>query len=119
MTDPTNVITTAGQAQVIARAMLQLAPNPADSVWQSLSEPILTVLLHRASPALEGAGLTGVEAALDALAEDNEGAASAIGISDRIQRQCLSRLDRMHPAQRESVIATIREAVRPWLVSWA
>ncbi len=118
MTDPTNVITTVGQAQVIARAMLQLAPTPADSVWQSLSEPILTDLLYRASPAFDGAGLVGVEAALDALAESSGGTASGVGITDRTQRQCFSRLARMHPAQRESVIATMREAVRPWLVAW-
>ncbi len=118
MTDPTNVITTVGQAQVIAKAMLQLAPEPADSVWQSLSEPILTTLLYRASSALEGAGLLGVEAAIDALAEDNGDTGSAVAVSDHVQRQCFSRLRRMQPAQRETVIATMREAVRPWLMAW-
>ena len=119
MTDPTNIITTLGQAQVMARAMLQLTPDRAAGIWQTLSEPMLAILLYRSSPVIEGAGLVGVEAALDALAEDDGGSASAIGISGHSQRQCFSRLGGMHPLQRDSVIATMREAVRPWLVAWA
>lgn len=119
MTDPTNTITTVTQAQVLARAMLQLAPEPAAGVWQALSEPILTVLLYRSSPAADGAGLIGVEAALDALAEGGDDTASGVGITDPTQRECVSRLSRMHPTQRDSVIATMRKAVRPWLAAWA
>lgn len=119
MTDPTNTISTVTQAQVLARAMLQLAPEPADSVWQALSEPILAILLYRSSRAIEGGGLVGVEAALAALAEGGDGAGSGIGITDPGQRQCFSRLGQMHPTQRDTVIATMRAAVHPWLVAWA
>lgn len=89
-----------------------------DTVLQVHSEPILTILPYRASPAHQGAGLVGVEAALDALSADTGGTASGIGITDGAQRQCFSRRYAMHPAQRASVIATMREAVRPWLVAW-
>ena len=57
MTDPTNTITTSEQAQVLAHAMLRLAPDPSEGVWQTISEPMLTVLLHTASPAGRGGEL--------------------------------------------------------------
>ena len=114
MTDPTNTITTNQQAQVLAHAMLRLAPDPSEEVWQTISEPMLTVLLHTASPAGRGGGLRWVDAAVNALATDNGDAAAAVGISDAAARSCLSRLDRLRGDQRESVIETLRQAVTPW-----
>jgi len=115
MTDPTNTITTNAQAQVLAHAMLRLAPHPSDEVWQTISEPMLTVLLHTASPAGRGGGLRWVDAAVNALATTHRGdAAGAVGISDAAARRCLSRLDGLTGPQRESVIAALRHAVTPW-----
>lgn len=115
MTDPTNTITTTEQAQVLAHAMLRLAPDPSDEVWQTISEPMLTVLLHTASPAGRGGGLPWVDAAVNALATTDSGdAAGAVGISDAAARSCLSGLDRLAGPQRKSVIVTLRQAVTPW-----
>jgi hypothetical protein len=118
MTDPTNTITTGQQAQVLARAMLRLAPHPAAELCQLFSEPILTVLLHAASPARDGGGLVAVETALDTLAEqDGPATARVLGV-DRAEGQRLSYLDKLTGRQRESVIATIRAAVSPWMAAW-
>lgn len=118
MTDPTNTVTTVEQARVLARAMLRLAPDPAPEPWQSLSEPILTVLLYRSSPAVDGDGLAGVVTAVNVLAGDHGDAATGLGISDLAQSQCFSFLDRLKGLQRESVITTIRDAVSPWMAAW-
>jgi hypothetical protein len=114
MTDPTNTITTNEQAQVLAHAMLRLAPDPSDEVWQTISEPMLTVLLHTASPAGRGGGLPWVDAAVNALATDSGDAAGAVGISDAAARSCLSRLNEFSGRQRDSIIVTLRQAVTPW-----
>jgi hypothetical protein len=114
MTDPTNTITTNEQAQVLAHAMLRLAPDPSDEVWQTISEPMLTVLLHTASPAGRGGGLPWVDAAVNALATASGDAAGAVGISDAAARSCLSRLNEFSGRQRDSIIVTLRQAVTPW-----
>ena len=100
---------------MLAHAMLRLAQDPSEEVWQTISEPMLTVLLHTASPGGRGGGLRWVDAAVTALATDNGDAAGAVGISDTAARSCLSRLDRLCGDQRESVIATLRQAVTPWI----
>ena len=116
MTDPTNTITTADQAQVLAHAMLRPAPDPSELFWQTISEPMLTVLLHAASPAAPGEDCRGFDAAVTALATTDTGdAAGAVGISDTAARSCLSRLDRLCGDKRESVIVTLRPAVTPWI----
>ena len=119
MTDPTNTIASNEQARVLAHAMLRLAPDPSDEVWQTISEPMLTVLLHTASPAGRGGGLSWVDAVVNALATDSGDAAGAVGISDDAGRSALSRLDRLCGLQRESVIVTLRQAVTPWTAAWA
>jgi hypothetical protein len=115
MTDPTNTIATAEQAQVLAHAMLRLAPDPSEGLWQTISEPMLTVLLHTASPAGRGGGLPWVDTAVNALATTDSGdAAGAVGISDAAARSCLSRLNEFSGRQRDSIIVTLRQAVTPW-----
>jgi hypothetical protein len=116
MTDPTNTITTGQQAQVLARAMLRLAPDPADEVWQTISEPMLTELLHTASPAVGGGGLRWVDdAAVNALAASTGNAAGAVGISAGAAGAALAILDDLDSAERTSIVTTIKAAVTPWI----
>ena len=115
MTDPTNTITTSQQAQVLARAMLRLAPDPADEVWQTISEPMLTELLHTASPTVGGGGLRWVDAAVNALAAGTGNAARAVGISAGGAGAALAVLDDLDSAERTSIVTTIKAAVTPWI----
>lgn len=56
MTDPTNVIATFDRAQVLARAMLRLAPEAASDIWQTVAEPVLATLLFAGAPGQNGGG---------------------------------------------------------------
>ena len=93
MTDPTNVIDSPQRADMLAHAMLRLAPDPSPEHWQSTSQPILGVLLYAASPAQTGGGIKWVNNTVAAPTVDEGDAAGTVGISDPSARCVLSRLD--------------------------
>lgn len=115
MTDPTNVIDSPQRADMLAHAMLRLAPDPSPEHWQSTSQPMLGVLLYAASPGQAGGGINWVNNTVAALAIDDGDAAGTVGISDPSARCVLSRFDGLAAPQRASIIATMRDAVAPWL----
>jgi hypothetical protein len=119
MNDPTDIVTTLGQARMLARALLRCAPEPVEEFWHDICEPILMVLLYQASPTQTGAGLAGVEESLTALAGDHGDAAHRVGVRHPTDRQWFSRIDSMSPEARHVVVTAMREAVCPWLVAWA
>lgn len=112
MTDPTNVIDTFDRAQVLARAMLRLAPDPALDIWQNVSEPVLATLLFAASPTQIGGGIAWVNAALAALAA---GGAFTPGPGTPTMYAAHSLwVLRLDGRQRGWVIKTLRAAIEPW-----
>jgi len=117
MMDPTKLASTYDRPQALAHAMLQLAPDPSPEFWQCISEPVLSVLLYTASPGQRGGGLGWVNDAVTTLAVDNGDAAGAVGISDPAASGFLSMLDGLNDPQRSSIIATLRQAVTPWLTT--
>jgi hypothetical protein len=117
MTDPTNVIDSPQRADVLAHAMLRLAPDPSPRCWQWASRPVLGVLLYAASAGQSGGGIGWVASTVAALAVDGGDAASAAGIIDPAARRVLRGLDGLCAPQRASIIETLRGAVAPWLAT--
>lgn len=114
MTDLTNTIDSDGCASVIAHMLLRLTPEPVLEPWPTYAEPVLAALLYAASPLDTGRGIDWVYDTLTASPEQNlTAAADAAGA--RVEARWLQRCDRLEPRQRQSVIATMREAVSPWL----
>ncbi|KPN46539.1 hypothetical protein [Mycobacterium intracellulare] len=115
MTDPTNLIDSPDRAEMLAHAMLRLAPDPSPRIWQLASEPTLAVLLYAASPSQAGGGMTWVNSIVAALADtDRDGLAN---ISNPATHRILRHLEGLTQPQRTSVIATLRAAVTPWLAA--
>lgn len=119
MTDPTNFIDSYERAQVLAHAMLRLAPQPAAELWQSRTKPMLSALLYNASPAQSGRGIQWVNDTVAGLTLDGAGDPDllpAIPTSTPGQ-QLLAQLHALSDRQRDSIIRTLRGAVTPWLVA--
>lgn len=113
VTDPTNRIDSRQRADVLAYAMLRLAPDPAPRCWQSTTRPVLGDLLFAASPGQTGGGMAWVHRALAAWAGDGADAADTVGRCGPEARRVLSRLDGQ--PDRAAMLDTLRRAVSPWL----
>lgn len=113
MTDPTNVIDTYDGAQVLAHAMLRLAPDPASTFWQSVSEPLLGALLYAASPLMDGAGIGWVHDTVVAMAAGSV-FTPAPG-TPQVHAARAASIQRMDERQRLSVLKTLRGAIEPWV----
>lgn len=114
MTDLTNVIDSAGRASVIAHMLVRLAPEPAPGPRPACVEPVLAALLYAASPLDTGQGIDWVYDILTASSEQNLSEAVAAA-GARVEARWLRHCDGLEPRHRQSVMVTLRQAVRPWL----
>lgn len=119
MTDPTNFIDSYERAQVLAHAMLHLAPQPAAEFWQSHAKPMLSALLYSASPAQLGGGIQWINDTVAALTLDAAGEFDLLGAipTSTPGHQLLANLHNLSNGQRDSIILTLRGAVAPWLAA--
>lgn len=113
MTDPTNVIATFDRAQVLAHAMLRLAPEAASDIWQIEAEPVLATLLFAGAPGQNGGGVRWVRDTVLAI-EAGDVFNPPAGTPELYAARVLT-VQTLAERQKQSVVKTIKDAVTPWV----
>lgn len=113
MTDPTNVVETYVRAQVLAHAMLRLAPDAASDLWQTAAEPILATLLYTAAPGQNGGGINWVMSTVLEM-EAGDTFTPPPGTPDAYAARVL-RVQDFEERQKRSVVKALKDAVAPWV----